>query len=87
MYCGQRSRAVENRLESQYFDPKREVTAGIEAAAEFFNKPPTASLKSSWPMVRRFARKKQTPEAIETGGYEGGRCARVVTRTNFRCFR
>jgi len=54
------------------FGPKREVTAGIEAAAEFFNKASNGRLEIKLAYGSALGPEKQTPEAIKTGGYEGG---------------
>jgi TRAP-type C4-dicarboxylate transport system substrate-binding protein len=58
------------------FGPKREVTVGIEAAAEMFNKASKGALEIKIAYGAALGPEKQTPEAIKTGGYEGGQmCA------------
>lgn len=58
------------------FGPKREVTAGIEAAVEVLTKASNGQLEIKLSYGAALGPEKQTPEAIKTGGYEGGQmCA------------
>jgi TRAP-type C4-dicarboxylate transport system substrate-binding protein len=58
------------------FGPKREVTAGIEAAAEFLKRESNGAIDIKLVYGSALGPEKQTPEAIKTGGYEGGQmCA------------
>jgi len=58
------------------FGPKREVTVGIEAASEIMQKASNGLLEIKLAYGAALGPEKQTPEAIKTGGYEGGQmCA------------
>ena len=58
------------------FGPKREVTAGIEAAAELLKRESNGAIEIKLVYGSALGPEKQTPEAIKTGGYEGGQmCA------------
>lgn len=58
------------------FGPKREVTAGMEAASEVLTKASNGLLQIKLAYGAALGPEKQTPEAIKTGGYEGGQmCA------------
>lgn len=54
------------------FGPKRAVTAGIEAMAEFYAKESKGQLEIRIAYGSALGPEKQTPEAIKSGGYEGG---------------
>ena len=58
------------------FGPKREVTAGIEAAADLINKEAKGAAEIKLVYGAALGPEKQTPESIKSGGYEGGQiCA------------
>lgn len=58
------------------FGPKRAVTAGIEAMAEFYAKESKGGLDVKITYGAALGPEKQIPESIKTGGYEGGQmCA------------
>jgi TRAP-type C4-dicarboxylate transport system substrate-binding protein len=58
------------------FGPKREVTVGIEAAAELLKRESNGAVDLKLAYGSALGPEKQTPEAIKTGGYEGGQmCA------------
>ena len=58
------------------FGPPRAVTAGMEAMVEFFKKESDGNLEIKIAYGAALGPEKQTPEAIKTGGYEGGQmCA------------
>jgi TRAP-type C4-dicarboxylate transport system substrate-binding protein len=58
------------------FGPKRAVTAGIEAMAEFYQKESGGKFEIKIAYGAALGPEKQTPEAIKAGGYEGGQmCA------------
>lgn len=54
------------------FGPKRAVTAGIEAMADFFAKESAGKLEIKIAYGSALGPEKQIPEAIKSGGYEGG---------------
>jgi len=54
------------------FGPKRAVTAGIETMADFFNKESGGQVEIRITYGSALGPEKQTPEAIRSGGYEGG---------------
>jgi TRAP-type C4-dicarboxylate transport system substrate-binding protein len=54
------------------FGPKRAVTAGIEAMAEYFAKESGGKVEIKIAYGSALGPEKQTPEAIKAGGYEGG---------------
>ncbi|MGE0767663.1 MAG: TRAP transporter substrate-binding protein DctP [Hyphomicrobiaceae bacterium] len=54
------------------FGPKRAVTAGIEAMADFFAKEGGGQVEIRIAYGSALGPEKQTPEAIRAGGYEGG---------------
>ncbi|MEZ5851705.1 MAG: TRAP transporter substrate-binding protein DctP [Hyphomicrobiaceae bacterium] len=54
------------------FGPKRAVTAGIEAMADFYAKESKGQLEIKLAYGAALGPEKQTPEAIKSGGYEGG---------------
>ncbi|MEZ5815742.1 MAG: TRAP transporter substrate-binding protein DctP [Hyphomicrobiaceae bacterium] len=54
------------------FGPKRAVTAGIEAMADFFAKESGGKVDIKIAYGSALGPEKQTPEAIRAGGYEGG---------------
>jgi len=53
------------------FGPKRAVTAGIEAMADFYKKESKGDLEIKLAYGAALGPEKQSPEAIKTGGYEG----------------
>jgi TRAP-type C4-dicarboxylate transport system substrate-binding protein len=58
------------------FGPPRAVTAGIEAMAEFLQKESNGTFELKIAYGGALGPEKQTPEAIKSGGYEGGQmCA------------
>ncbi len=58
------------------FGPKRAVTAGMEAVRDFFLKASNGDLEIKISYGAALGPEKQTPEAIKSGGYEGGQmCA------------
>jgi len=58
------------------FGPPRAVTAGIEAISEFYKKESNGALELKIHYGAALGPEKQTPEAIKSGGYEGGQmCA------------
>jgi TRAP-type C4-dicarboxylate transport system substrate-binding protein len=58
------------------FGPKRAVTAGIEAMADFYKKASNGQVDIKIAYGAALGPEKQTPEAIKNGGYEGGQmCA------------
>jgi TRAP-type C4-dicarboxylate transport system substrate-binding protein len=58
------------------FGPPRAVTAGIEAMAEFFKKESNGGFEIKIAYGAALGPEKQVPEAIKSGGYEGGQmCA------------
>jgi TRAP-type C4-dicarboxylate transport system substrate-binding protein len=54
------------------FGPKRAVTAGIEAMADFFEKESGGKVEIRLAYGSALGPEKQIPEAIRSGGYEGG---------------
>jgi TRAP-type C4-dicarboxylate transport system substrate-binding protein len=58
------------------FGPPRAVTAGIEAMADFYKKESNGALEIKISYGAALGPEKQVPEAVKTGGYEGGQmCA------------
>lgn len=58
------------------FGPSREVTRGIEATAEFYKKASGGKFEIKLAYGSALGPERQTPEAIKSGGYEGGQmCA------------
>jgi TRAP-type C4-dicarboxylate transport system substrate-binding protein len=58
------------------FGPPRAVTAGIEAIAEFYKKESNGDVEIRISYGSALGPERQTPEAIKSGGYEGGQmCA------------
>lgn len=58
------------------FGPPRAVTAGIEAMVEFYKKESKGDFEIKISYGAALGPEKQTPEAIKSGGYEGGQmCA------------
>lgn len=58
------------------FGPKRAVTASIEAMADLFQEKSSGRVEINIAYGAALGPEKQTPEAIKTGGYEGGQmCA------------
>src|SRR3990167_5480818 len=58
------------------FGPKRAVTAGIEAMADFYKKESNGQFEIKIAYGAALGPEKQIPEAIKSGGYEGGQiCA------------
>ncbi len=55
-----------------YFGPKREVTRGIETAADMLNKAGGGKFELKIHYGAALGPPKAVPEAIKTGGYEGG---------------
>jgi TRAP-type C4-dicarboxylate transport system substrate-binding protein len=55
-----------------YFGPKREVTRGIEAAAELMEKLSKGAVEIKIVYGAALGPPKTVPEAIKSGGYEGG---------------
>jgi TRAP-type C4-dicarboxylate transport system substrate-binding protein len=53
------------------FGPKRAVTAGIEAMAEFYKKESNGKFEIKIHLGAALGPERQAPEAIKTGGYEG----------------
>lgn len=54
------------------FGPPRAVTAGIEAMAEFYKKESKGTFEIKIAYGAALGPERQTPEAIKSGGYEGG---------------
>ncbi|MEO8441080.1 MAG: TRAP transporter substrate-binding protein DctP [Betaproteobacteria bacterium] len=54
------------------FGPPRAVTAGMEAAAEFYKKESNGAVEIKLSYGSALGPEKQTPESIKSGGYEGG---------------
>ena len=54
------------------FGPPRAVTAGIEAMAEFYKKESNGRLEIKIAYGAALGPERQSPEAIKSGGYEGG---------------
>ncbi len=54
------------------FGPKRAVTVGIETIADVFSKASNGDLEIKIAYGGALGPEKQTPEAIKSGGYEGG---------------
>lgn len=58
------------------FGPPRAVTAGIEAISEFYKKESNGEFEIKIHYGSALGPERQTPEAIKSGGYEGGQmCA------------
>jgi TRAP-type C4-dicarboxylate transport system substrate-binding protein len=58
------------------FGPPRAVTAGMEAMVEFYKKESNGDLEIKIAFGAALGPEKQVPEAIKSGGYEGGQmCA------------
>jgi TRAP-type C4-dicarboxylate transport system substrate-binding protein len=58
------------------FGPPRAVTAGLEATVEFFKKESNGTFEIRIAYGAALGPEKQVPEAIKSGGYEGGQmCA------------
>jgi TRAP-type C4-dicarboxylate transport system substrate-binding protein len=53
------------------FGPKRAVTAGIEAMADFYKKESNGQFEIKIHLGAALGPERQAPEAIKTGGYEG----------------
>ena len=55
-----------------FFGPPRAVTTGIEAMAEFYKKESNGEFEIKIAYGAALGPEKQVPEAIKSGGYEGG---------------